>query len=167
MDKIRVLDTKQEQRIKLYNTFRDGLQQDLKEKGKRQIRIIDELILPVSISAQTKIFCLKLKADIYRYMTENCPTAEKSEHKTHAAHFYVVATKLADYVEREFSSGTADGEDVGAGVNPVILGLRLNRAIFLHKVEAQHKLALTELKKTIDSALMDFENWDKDEKKRQ
>ena len=25
MDKIRVLDTKQEERIKLYNTFRDGL----------------------------------------------------------------------------------------------------------------------------------------------
>ena len=174
MDKIRVLDTKQEERIKLYNTYRDGLQQDLKEKGIRQIQIIEDLIEPFTVSGNTKIFCLKLKADIYRYMTENCPTAEKSEHKTHAAHLYVVANKLADHIEREAAIYAAaeavDGGEVtnsNSIVNPMILGLRLNRAIFLHKVEARHKEALTELKKTIDSALMDFENWDKDEKKRQ
>ena len=102
-------------------------------------------------------------------MTENCPTAEKSAHKTEAAHFYNVATKLADFLENQ---AVIQGDEVDANgvpistVNPMILGLRLNRAIFLHKVEAQHKLALTELKKTIDSALMDFENWDTDEKKR-
>ena len=139
MDKIRVLDTKQEERIKLYNTYRDGLQQDLKEKGKRQIRIIETLIDPFTISGKTKIFCLKLKADIYRYMTENCPTAEKSEHKSQAAHFYVVATKLADFIEREAAisaDSAVDGSDANnSTVNPMILGLRLNRAIFLHKVE--------------------------------
>jgi hypothetical protein len=72
-------------------------------------------------------------------MTENCPTAEKSEHKSQAAHFYVVATKLADFIEREAAisaDSAVDGSDANnSTVNPMILGLRLNRAIFLHKVE--------------------------------
>jgi hypothetical protein len=81
----------------LIQFYKSGLLHDLTTNGKRFIDVIDHDITEVTSSTNGLIFFKKLKADIYRYMTEFAIGADFTTFKDEADMLYKEATLMMKF----------------------------------------------------------------------
>ena len=91
-------------------------------------------------------------------MTDCLIGQERAKKKDKAMEFYKKAEKVADDIGSHSNQHGAATQDV---VDSVRLGLALNHAIFMNKVQQDKKGSLCLLKRKIGLALEDFEHWPK------
>lgn len=102
---------------------------------------------------------MKLKADIYRYMTEFAIGADFTQYKEEADHHYKTAVLMLKYWRQKKMGVNPDDDKI----DTLRLSLQLNYAIFMYDIKNEKKHGLRNLKKLIQEALDDFEKWEKAE----
>ena len=113
---------------------------DLKNLCEKTLKFIDEELLPNAESSQAKVFFLKLKGDIYRYLSEFAEDGEKDNYLTSAEDSYLAAIPI--------SKSDLKKSD------PVRLGLILNYAVFKY----EHVQAFDEAKDLLNDAIQLLDN---------
>ncbi|KAK8888455.1 hypothetical protein M9Y10_039532 [Tritrichomonas musculus] len=108
---------------------------DLQKLCNRTLKIIDDCLLPNAESVKAKVFFLKLKGDIFRYISEYAEGEEKEKALSGADEAYLAAIPLSksDLVKSD----------------PVRLGLILNFAVFKY----EHMQAHEEAKELLTDAI--------------
>lgn len=108
---------------------------DLKKLCDKTLQIINDELLPNAESSQSKVFFLKLKGDIYRYLSEFGEGEEKEKDSAAADEAYLAALPIAK-------------SDLPKS-DPVRLGLILNYAVFKY----EHVQAYEEAKELLNNAI--------------
>lgn len=128
--------------------FRIQIVQELDQHCLELIGIIDEKLLPVAEDSEAKVFYEKMRADYYRYISENKKGAEKDEYANKASDAYKKALEIAE-------------SDISKH-GPTYLGLILNYSVYLYEIvgmkEEAIALAETTLKEcseTVDDSSED------------
>ena len=129
----------------LIQFYKAGLMEDLVSNGKKFIDIIDNDCIKVTGSTSGLIFFMKLKADIYRYMTEFSIGKNYTEFKEHADTNYKIASLTMKYW-RQKKMGINPEDDK---ISTLRLSLSLNYAVFMYDIKNEKKQALRNLKKLI------------------
>ena len=177
-----------EKKHEMMEAYEEGLRKDLIQRASRLIKLIEDLILPVT-SIQNYIYYTKMQADLWRYRaeasnsskrevslvqdpndpeyTEEINTNRKQEAIGNAEYLYKKARALDRYRINEIISEYAQlakEENENITKRPLIdetrLGLSLNYAVFLYEVKNHKKKALRILKTEINDALDEYDKWD-------
>jgi len=118
----------------LIQFYKSGLLSDLTTSGKRFIEVIEKDCIEVTGSTAGLIFFMKLKADIYRYMTEFAIGAEMSLFKEQADIHYKTATLMLKYWRQKKMDNKEDDK-----IDTLRLSLQLNYAIFMYDIKNEKK----------------------------
>jgi hypothetical protein len=118
---------------------------DLTTNGKRFIEVIENDCIEVTGSTSGLIFFMKLKADIYRYMTEFAIGIDFTHFKDEADTLYKKATLMLKYWRQKKMANNPDDDKI----DTLRLSLQLNYAVFMYDIKNEKKQGLRNLKKLI------------------
>ena len=132
-----------EARLQQLSEFRQKLIKEIDENCEDLCKLIEEQLLPLSNSAEERVFYEKMEADYYRYMAEFHSDETRDE----------VISKAAEHYETALAISKSELPQV----TTIALGLILNYSVFLYEMMEKHQeaieLASTACQETID--LMD------------
>ncbi|THD21056.1 14-3-3 protein epsilon [Fasciola hepatica] len=100
--------------------MQEHIEKELEEICSSILSLLDEHLIPSSVSAECKVFFYKMKADYYRYLAE----FQVGEKRNKTAEQSLVAYKTASDI------ATADLP----ATNPIRLGLSLNFSVFYYEI---------------------------------
>mmetsp|Transcript_3072 Transcript_3072/g.2048 ORF Transcript_3072/g.2048 Transcript_3072/m.2048 type:complete len:122 (+) Transcript_3072:381-746(+) len=107
---------------------------------------MDGILKNLEITTEEKIYCYKMKADHYRYISELKGGKEKAkdaESTIEAMRLYKDAYKVAK-------------RNMGA-VRPEFLAVVLNYSVFLYEIADDENKALSKARRAFDNAVIDIE----------
>lgn len=112
------------------------------------LKLLEEKIIPLATTAESKVFLWKMKGDYHRYISEYATGDELKKHSKDGLEIYQKATDLAT---KELKT-----------TMPVRLGLALNFSVFYYEVMNEHSQACKVAKLAFDDAIADIEHIDED-----
>ena len=96
----------------LIQFYKSGLLFDLTSCGQRFLDVIEHDCIEVTGSTSSLIFFMKLKADIYRYMTEFAIGADFTHYKEEADNHYKIATLMLKYWRQKKMGNNPDDDKI-------------------------------------------------------
>lgn len=135
------------ERIGKIAQIREEIAQKLISICTEVIDLFDKVLEPIATEPETRVFCLKTKADYYRYMCETQGGDEKMESANNAHKYYEASMELA---KSEIKPYCTD-----------YLSIILNYSVFLFNIMGYQQEALDLAKKTyMESSSIVEENSD-------
>jgi len=128
------------------NEFRGKIEAEITSICNDIILLLDENVLPLASSAESKVYYLKMKGDYLRYLSEINVTDARDAVSKKAQEAYQTATDLA---EKELPP-----------INTTRLGLALNYSVLYYEILNEPKAACELAQKAFDDALHDIESVD-------
>ena len=119
----------------LIQFYKSGLLHDLTSTGERFLEVIENDCIEVTGSTSGLIFFMKLKADIYRYLTEFAIGADYSHYKEEADNHYKIATLMLKYWRQKKMGNNPDDDKI----DTLRLSLQLNYAVFMYDIKNEKK----------------------------
>jgi 14-3-3 protein epsilon len=138
-------DTKSsEQRIAQVVTFQKAIVAELDQYCHELIGLVDSALLPASTDPEARVYYLKLKADYWRYISENKQGDEKAGAAQQAGEAYEAALAIASADIPPYT--------------PTSLGLVLNYAVYLYEIGGKKQEAIDLAKKTHEECALTIGN---------
>merc|ERR1711878_123566 len=106
--------------------------------------LLDQNLIPLSTSGESKVFYQKMKADYYRYIAEFTAEDAKAKSAEEARKAYEEATKVAE-------------KDL-AVTHPIRLGLALNYSVFQYEVLSNPDDACKLARTAFEDAIAELDN---------
>lgn len=128
------------------NEFRGKIEAEITSICNDIIQLLDENVLPLASSAESKVYYLKMKGDYLRYLSEISVTESREAVSKKAQEAYQTATDLAE-------------KDLPP-INTTRLGLALNYSVLYYEILNEPKAACELAQKAFDDALHDIESVD-------
>jgi 14-3-3 protein epsilon len=143
----------QEDKLNPYRTeqvtaLREKIIAELDSRCLELIGLIDEKLLPAAVSAVERLFYLKLRADYWRYISENKEGPEKER----------TAVQAQETYEKAISGALPDVPPYEA----TYLGLILNYSVYLYEIVGKKEEAIALAQKTQAEASLQIASNSKD-----
>jgi 14-3-3 protein epsilon len=126
------------------STYKEKVETELRSFCREILRVIDNDLIPKTVSDEGKVFFIKMKGDYYRYTCEFAQGQYRDESSKSAQEFYQQALTLAE--------GTLDT------THPSRIGLALNYSVFNYEILNQHEEAIKIAQKAFDEGIQNLEN---------
>jgi len=120
--------------------YRDCKMEQLKKLCLQVVRFLEEVLLPMATSAESRVFLRKLAGDHMRYLCE-LPLVSQKDFK-----------EWMDRGEEFYTTGFEESQSDLSPTDPVRLGLILNFAIFYHDIQQDVGRALKFAQEAYDDA---------------
>ena len=108
------------------------------------LKLIEEHLVPNSVTDEAKVFFNKMKADYFRYKAEFAMDAQKQKAAQEALQAYADAAMLA--------KGSL------SNTHPLTLGLALNHSVFYYEIMQNPEKACAMARTAFDEAIQDLDN---------
>jgi 14-3-3 protein epsilon len=142
-------DTKaSEQRVAQVTAFQQTIIGELDQYCLELIGLLDSTLLPASADAEARVYYQKLKADYWRYISENKQGDEKANAARQAGEAYEAALEIARADIPPYT--------------PTSLGLVLNYTVYLYEIGGKKQEAIDLAKKTHEECALTIGNNTKD-----
>lgn len=128
--------------------YREKIEKELKEICKDVLGLLDSRLIPKAVSAESKVFYLKMKGDYYRYLAEVATGDEKKE----CIEFSKTAYQKAFDISKEEMQPT----------HPIRLGLALNFSVFYYEILSSPEEACKLAKRAFDDAIAELDTLSED-----
>jgi len=122
--------------------YREIIEQEIIDYSTAMIDTIDKVILPVTLSSESKVFFNKLRGDYYRYL------AEVTSHEAHK--------KAVDNAQKAYTKAFDISLVELPTTHPTRLGLALNFSVFFYEILNSPEKACLLAKAAFDDALSDI-----------
>jgi 14-3-3 protein epsilon len=136
------------ERIEQLSGFRKTIISELDGFCLELIRLVDNALLPAAQDAEARLFYHKLKADYWRYISENKDGGDKESTARQAREAYEAALEIIRSEIQPFK--------------PTALGLVLNYSVFLYEIAGEKQAAVELAKKTYEECGVTVTNNSKD-----
>lgn len=125
--------------------YRQKIQEEIEEICTEVCSTIDNHLLKVAQSNDSKVFYLKMKGDYFRYQAEVIGDPERRR-------------KVVNSSDRLYKEAIDIAEGSMNATHPIRLGLILNYSVFLYEVKAANKRAINMAREAFDDALKEFDS---------
>ncbi|XP_057676440.1 14-3-3 protein epsilon-like [Corythoichthys intestinalis] len=132
-----------EEKLVMYRDYRKLVEKELKSICKDILEVLDQHLIPASISGESKVFYYKMKGDYHRYLAEFATSNDRKE----AAENSLVAYKAASDVASTELPPT----------HPIRLGLALNFSVFYYEILNSPDRACRLAKEAFDCAIAELD----------
>jgi 14-3-3 protein epsilon len=136
------------QRVEQIELFRRSIIEELDQSCLELIKLIDDTLLPAAQDSDARLYYHKLKADYWRYISENKVGEEKENAAKHARDAYEAALVIARTEIPPYK--------------PTSLGLVLNYSVFLYEIAGEKQAAIDLARRTGEECGLTIENNSKD-----
>jgi len=143
------IETKEESKgneanVKKIKEYRDKIEAELSEVCTDIIKILDDHLIAVAETAESKVFYCKMKGDYHRYLAEFASGEKRSLAADEAHAAYKQATEIA---VRDL-----------APTHPIRLGLALNFSVFYYEIQSSPERACHLAKQAFDDAIAELDS---------
>lgn len=132
---------------KIIEEYKQNIEKELRDICQEIIHLLKESLIKSASEAEARVFFLKMKGDYYRYLAELEKTAKGTEACHNAKEAYELATTEAKTL---------------SVVNPIRLGLSLNKSVFYYELLSDPTEACQIAKKAFDSAIAELDELKED-----
>jgi 14-3-3 protein epsilon len=132
-----------EDKIGLIRTYRDQVENELKDICQDILDVLDKHLIPSSSTGESKVFYYKMKGDYHRYLAEFATGNDRKE----AAENSLVAYKAASDIAMTELPPT----------HPIRLGLALNFSVFYYEILNSPDRACRLAKAAFDDAIAELD----------
>lgn len=133
---------------KIIEEYKQNIEKELRDICQEIIHLLKESLIQSASEAEARVFFLKMKGDYYRYLAE----LEKTPKGTEACHDAKEAYELA----------TTEANTQLSVVNPIRLGLSLNKSVFYYELLSDSTGACQIAKTAFDSAIAELDELKED-----
>jgi len=137
--------------ILLIREFKQKVKKELDDLCNDVLELIDNSILRHCVSAESKVFFLKMKGDYYRYLAE-CSAGEQQ-------------SEISQGGLQAYQEAMEQSKNELAATNPIRLGLALNFSVFYYEILNNTKEACSLGKAAFDEAIAKIDELTDDEYK--
>lgn len=138
------------QYIPIVTNYKNILESEINDISKNIINIINNYLLKKTLSDESKVFYLKMKADYCRYICEIINTNENQTYVEESEKCYKEANDLVQNFP---------------WTNPIRLGLSLNYSVFYYEIKKNVNQAIKIAKEAIKGAKKQFDKIKEEEDK--
>jgi len=132
--------------------YRHAIEKELDDICIKILGLLDDILIPGSNLAESKVFFFKMKGDYYRYQAEYKNDNEKQIASDAALKAYEQAMKHA----------TGEGDAGLAVTHPIRLGLALNFSVFYYEVRNNPDDACKMARQAFEEAIAELDNVSED-----
>jgi 14-3-3 protein epsilon len=132
-----------QQHVDLVKRFRERVEQELKDRCKEVLDIVEGALLPKATKPDSRVFYFKMKGDYYRYLTE---FAINEERKAKAESALVAYKEASEVAFRDLPP-----------YDPIRLGLALNFSVFYYEILNSADRACQLAKQAFDDAIAELD----------
>jgi len=132
-----------EDHLKKVREYKNKVEQELAKICDDILHVIDDDLITVSTTSESKVFYHKMKGDYYRYLAESATGETRATAGENAKVAYTSASEAA----KELSP-----------TDPIRLGLALNFSVFYYEIMGSHENAINLAKNAFDQAVEQLEN---------
>eukprot|EP00744_Colponema_vietnamica_P000078 GILI01000150.1.p2 GENE.GILI01000150.1~~GILI01000150.1.p2 ORF type:complete len:256 (+),score=97.18 GILI01000150.1:1-768(+) len=152
---ISALESKEEAKgsrhLETIKSYRSRIESELSSICNDVLSVLDKCLIPLSSSAESKVFYLKMKGDYFRYL------AEFATGEAHQA--------AADRALEAYKSASDIALTDLPSTHPIRLGLALNFSVFYYEVLNSPERACHLAKQAFDDAIAELDNLDEEQYK--
>lgn len=132
--------------MQLITDYKTKIENELAEKCKDVLNLIDNYLLPNSKNAEAIVFFMKMKGDYFRYLGE----------------FQSDRKDVIEKANESYKKASDEAEKLKT-THPIRLGLALNYSVFYYEILNQPDIACNLAKKAFDNAIADLETLEEEE----
>ncbi|GFY85839.1 general regulatory factor 10 [Actinidia rufa] len=133
-----------EQNVKRIKDYRQRVEDELTKICKDILSVIDEHLVPSSLTGESTVFYYKMKADYYRYLAEFKSGNDRKE--------------AADQSQKAYEAATVAAAKELSPTHPIRLGLALNFSVFHYEISSSPERACHLAKQAFDEALAELDS---------
>ncbi|KAK7926054.1 hypothetical protein WMY93_008364 [Mugilogobius chulae] len=137
-----------EDKLKMIQDYRKTVEQELKGICEDILNVLEQHLIPVSVTGESKVFYYKMKGDYHRYLAE---FTVGNDRKTAAENSLVAYKAASDIAMTELPS-----------THPIRLGLALNFSVFYYEILNSPDRACRLAKQAFDDAIAELESLNED-----
>ncbi|CAF1332913.1 unnamed protein product [Rotaria sordida] len=141
-----IIEQKAEGKQQMAKEYREKIESELKDICYELLTLLDKYLIPKPTTVESKILCLKMKGDYYRYLAEVAIGDERQ--------------KMAEESQRAYKDGFDVAKNQMPVTHPIRLGLVLNFAVFHYEILNEPNVACRLAKQAFDDALAELDSID-------
>ena len=136
--------------VQIIQEYRKTIEKELENLCGDILFLLDNHLIKVSSTTESKVFFLKMKGDYYRYLAEFSTDETLSKVSENSASSYEEASKIAQEL---------------VSTNPIRLGLALNYSVFQYEILHKPAGAISLAKEAFDAAIAEIDSLSEEEYK--
>jgi len=130
-------------KIEIAKNYRKQVEKELSGICGEVIKILDDHLIKIASTTESKVFYLKMKGDYYRYNAEFSVEKDRQE--------------IAEKSNQAYSEALQLSDELGA-THPIRLGLALNYSVFFYEIMGSSEKACELAKKAFDKAISELDS---------
>ncbi|XP_072303138.1 14-3-3 protein epsilon-like [Eucyclogobius newberryi] len=137
-----------EDKLNMIREYRKTVEQELKDICEDILNVLEEHLIPISLTGESKVFYYKMKGDYHRYLAE---FTVGNDRKAAAENSLVAYKAASDIAMTELPS-----------THPIRLGLALNFSVFYYEILNSPDRACRLAKQAFDEAIAELDSLSED-----